>query len=241
MKKNFLFFGKMAFFTLSLCASFASCSSDDNDAEVTDGSHAPAEVIAVDLGLPSGTKWANVNLGASTPESFGDYFAWGEIVGYSYDPLVEHDFSWDNYEWGNPETSSLKKYNFDSNYGVKDEFTTLILEDDAANVIWGGNWRIPTADELNELRTQCTWNWTKHGSINGYEVTGTNGKSIFIPAAGERSGKENRFQNTGGRIWSSSLASDDPKHAQFFLYYGGERMINTGDRKNGFPIRPVTK
>ncbi len=244
MKKKFLFFEGTAFLALSLCVSLSACGSDDDDApEVKDGSYAPAGVVAVDLGLPSGTKWANVNLGASKPEDTGDYFAWGEIVGYSLESSGEH-FAWSNYQWGNGDESSLTKYGFENKYGkfgVEDNLTILSLEDDAAHVIWGGNWHIPTSDDIKELVEKCTWTWVKHGDTNGYEIKGANGKSIFIPAAGERSGNEHRFLNTGGRIWTSTLASDDPRHAQYLLFYGGEHSLKDFNRYYGLTIRPVTK
>ena len=116
----------------------------------------------IDLGLPSGLLWANQNIGAEKPEDYGDYFAWGEV-----EPLDE------NYKWRE-----------DSKYGDRCSEVGFELIDDAARQIWGGNWRVPLPEEIEELIAECEWTWTVLNNVNGYEVKGPNGNSIFLPAAG---------------------------------------------------------
>ena len=127
----------------------------------------------VDLGLPSGLKWATCNVGAEKPEDFGDYFAWGETT-----PKKQYD--WRTYKYCKGTDRTLTKYS-DCNNGFIDK-TVLDSESDAATVNWGGLWRMPTDVELTELREQCTWTWTIQNGVNGYNVTGPNGNSIFLPA-----------------------------------------------------------
>ena len=116
----------------------------------------------IDLGLPSGLLWANQNIGAEKPEEYGDYFAWGEV-----EPLDE------NYKWRE-----------DSKYGDRCSEVGFELIDDAARQIWGGDWRVPLPEEIEELIAECEWTWTSINNVNGYKVKGPNGNSIFLPAAG---------------------------------------------------------
>ena len=161
---------------------------------------------AVDLGLPSGLKWASFNLGASSPEEYGDYFAWGETA-------PKDNYSWENYEWWNGNWDTLTKYNTNDTFGTVDNKMLLDPDDDAAHVKLGGNWRMPIDAEWTELRENCTWtlvtNYNGTG-INGRLVTSnTNGNSIFLPAAGLGSGPYFVLASSGGYYWSSSLASGD--------------------------------
>ena len=132
---------------------------------------------AIDLGLPSGTKWANMNVAASTPEEYGGYYAWGETE-------EKDNYSWSTYKWCRGSYDTQTKYCTDSSYGTVDNKTVLDPEDDVAHVKWGGTWRMPTLDEQKELLNKCTWNWTTQNGVNGYKGTGPNGNSIFLPAAG---------------------------------------------------------
>ena len=121
----------------------------------------------VDLGLPSGTLWATCNVGASAPEEYGDYFAWGEIT-------PKNIYDWSTYKWCNGSENSITKYCTNSEYGYngfRDGKKQLDLEDDAAYVYWGSHWRIPTEDQLDELIDECTWTWTTQNGINGRMVT----------------------------------------------------------------------
>ncbi len=117
----------------------------------------------IDLGLPSGLLWANQNIGASKPEEFGDYFAWG----------MTEPVKLDNYKWRD-----------DNKYGDECAEVGFELVDDAARQVWGGGWRVPLPEEIEELIAECEWTWTSINNVNGYKVKGPNGDSIFLPAAG---------------------------------------------------------
>lgn len=149
---------------------------------------APEDVQAVDLGLPSGIRWASCNIGATTPEGYGYYFAWGETDS-------KKDYSWATYKYANVGEFyhyKFTKYCTDASSGDNgfiDNKTVLEPEDDAATANWGDVWRMPTDAEWTELREQCTWTWTAQNGMNGYQVASkTNGNSIFLPAAGFRDG-----------------------------------------------------
>ena len=119
-------------------------------------------------------------MGATTPEEYGDYFAWGETE-------PKDEYSWSTYKYCNGSSTTMTKYCTGSEYGTVDNKTVLELEDDAANINWGGNWRMPTKTEQDELRdtNNCTWEWITQNGVNGYKVTSkVNGNSIFLPAAG---------------------------------------------------------
>ena len=128
---------------------------------------APADVQAVDLGLPSGIKWASCNVGAEKPEDYGNYYAWGEV-------LPKKDYPWATYKHAYGNGNKLTKYCNNASYGdngFTDNKTTLDPEDDAAHVNWGDSWRMPTGAEWIELRYNCTWTWTTQNGINGYQIT----------------------------------------------------------------------
>ena len=161
----------------------------------------PTENIAVDLGLPSGTLWADRNVGADSPEDYGDYFAWGET-----EPKSTYD--WSSYKWCNGNDRELTKYCTKSSYGYNgftDDKATLEMSDDAAYINMGSKWRMPTGSEFEELIDNCTWTWTTRDSVNGYKVVGTNGNSIFFPAAGYYFNRELCDVCTDGYYWSGSL------------------------------------
>ena len=188
----------------------------------------------VDLGLPSGLKWATCNVGASSPEFYGSYFAWGETSPKS-------DYDWSTYKHCNGSSSKLTKYNVSSSSGTVDNITTLELEDDAAHVNWGGAWRMPTYNDWNELKNNCYWRWTTLNGIKGYKVTSeSNGNSIFLPAAGFRTGADVFPAGSGdGRYWSSSLYSSSPYRA-YYLYFGFSWCeLAFDNRFFGYPVRAV--
>ncbi|MBR5175194.1 MAG: Ig-like domain-containing protein [Bacteroidales bacterium] len=204
---------------------------------------------AIDLGLPSGLKWASFNLGASKPEEYGDYYAWGETEPYysSQDPLTwkegkEAGYSWASYRWCMGAYNTLTKYCSKSEYGYNgftDNKTVLDLEDDAAYVNLGGSWRMPTDAEWTELRENCPWTWTTQNGVRGRLVTGSNGNSIFLPAAGYWS--DAYLYNVGSRgdYWSSSLNSDSPNYAWYVGFKSGSVYRDYYTRCNGFSVRPV--
>lgn len=153
----------------------------------------------VDLDLPSGTLWATCNVGASKPEEYGYYFAWGENSPKS-------KYNWETYKWSQGTAYTMTKYCTLSSYGKVDNKKTLEPIDDAASVNWGGNWRMPTKKELDELCLKCKWEWTTFNGVNGYKVTSkTNGNSIFLPAAGYRNNSSLSANGSYGFYWSSSL------------------------------------
>ena len=212
---------------------------------------------AVDLGLPSGLKWASFNLGASSPEEYGDYFAWGETEPYysNLDPLTWKDgksggYSWSSYKWCIGDYKNLTKYCYDSYYGFNgftDTKTVLDLEDDAASVILGSGWRMPTDAEWTELRNNCTWTWTTQNGIAGRRVTARNGNSIFLPAAGYRSGTNLYDAGYDGEYWSSTLYTDaplseeTPPYAWTVVFVSGNVVRLNGSRQLGESIRPVSE
>ena len=159
----------------------------------------------VDLGLPSGVKWATFNVGATKPEEYGDYFAWGET-----EPKELYDWS-----------------------------TYSEAEEDVATTKWGGEWRIPTQAEQDELRTECSWTWMTENDVNGYKVVGPNGNSIFLPAAGYCSGSS--LYNVGhkGFYWASSLYTGNTSYAYYLSFTYNDVSRYSNDRCYGQSIRPV--
>ena len=190
----------------------------------------------IDLGLPSGTKWATCNVGATTPEEYGDYFAWGETS-------PKTNYTWSTYKYGNGYSSTITKYCVNSSYGTVDNKTTLELADDAAHVNWGGAWRMPTKAEHDELRKSslCTWTWTAQNGVNGYKVTSKkNGNSIFLPAAGYLNYSNLYDAGDYGCYWLCSLNTDSNNGA-YDLFFNSFRVEINGysDRYYGLPVRAV--
>ena len=179
----------------------------------------------VDLGLS--VKWATFNVGASKPEDYGDYFAWGET-----EPKEVYD--WSTYKWCDSTENNMTKYN------ATDGLKTLLPEDDAAHVNWGGEWRMPSEAELTELREYCTWQWTTQNGTAGYIVTGPNGNSIFLPAVGYFNNSSCILADERGYYLSNSLSRDNPRKANmlyFTLDNVSKRSIHY--RYCGQSIRPV--
>ncbi len=187
----------------------------------------------VDLGLPSGLKWATCNVGAESPEDYGDYFAWGEVEPKEY-------YYWSTYKYGT-DYNQLTKYCNNSSYG-KDGFTdnktVLDPEDDAAHVNWGGAWRMPTTEEQQELINNCTWTWTTQNGVNGYKVTGPNGNSIFLPAAGCMHEGILDVDGSDGIYMSGSLYIDSPD-LNYGVFFSGGVHLGRGGRNYGRSVRPV--
>lgn len=196
----------------------------------------------IDLGLPSGTLWATCNIGASKPEDYGDYFAWGETQPKS-------NYDWSTYKWCNGSESTMTKYCTDSNYGTVDNRTELERADDAATVRWGAGWQMPSHDQFEELinNSYTITTWTNLNDVDGgVKITSrSNGKSIFLIAAGYRN---DGLQHAGfdGRYWSRSLSEFD-SYGEVLSF--GENLDGTvgiaayydADRDEGLPIRPVRR
>ena len=170
-------------------------------AEAPQGNNTPK---AVDLGLS--VRWASFNLGATAPEQYGDYYAWGETS-------TKKNYDWSTYKWGNGSKNKLTKYN------QRDKKTVLEPEDDVVHVKFGGLWRMPTDEELEELRDKCTWTATTQKGVSGYKVTGPNGNSIFLPAAGYKSGAYPLNDGYWGYYWSSTLTDYDWDFASQMYFY----------------------
>jgi hypothetical protein len=199
--------------------------------------------LYVDMGAAG--KWAKCNIGASNPQDYGDYFAWGETTGYNEGKTA---FYWSNYAWGTSETT-LTKYCSQSNNGMDgftDALTTLLPEDDAAFAALGGKFRMPTEAEWTALRdnTKYDWTWT-----DNYEGTGIRGrtvtsksddsKSIFLPAAGNRAGTNLNSANNIGYYWSSSLNAGYPPYVEVLIFNSLAPNINDSYRRYGHSVRPV--
>lgn len=195
----------------------------------------------VDLGLPSGLLWATCNVGASNPEEYGDYFAWGETMGYNSGKTI---FDWSTYKYCNGSSSTMTKYCNKSSYGnngFTDTKTELDLADDAARANWGGNWRMPTHAEQEELVNNCTSTWTTVNGVAGRLFTSkTNGKTLFLPAAGVRGDASLGNAGSHGYYRSSSLSSVYQYNA-YILHFGSSNVISaiTYYRCSGLPVRAV--
>lgn len=182
---------------------------------------------AVDLGLS--VLWATCNIGATNPEDYGLCFAWGETE-------PKENYSWSTYKWCmNGNENQLTKYCIDGWDGYNDNKTVLDPDDDAATVNWGGNWRMPTKAEQEELRKNCTWEWTTLNGVYGSKVTskkkGYTDKWIFLPAEGEYSG-----------VYWSSLCLDVEAYGLFFDNDNWLAVdVTTFYRCYGLAVRPVRK
>ena len=186
----------------------------------------------IDLELPSGTLWATCNLGAANPEEYGGYYAWGETEEKS-------EYSWDTYKWCNGSSNTITKYCSESIYGTVDSKAILEADDDVAGTMWGDNWRVPTANELQELFENCIWSYGNLNGTDGYWVTSKyNGKSIFLPAAGCRQGKEIRYCGIFGYYWSATSCNGGIR-AYSTRFYNNHTGRDEYERFYGFTVRPV--
>ena len=165
----------------------------------------------VDLGLS--VKWATCNVGANKPEEYGNYYAWGETITKS------------SYTSDNSKTYGKTMNDISGNSSY-----------DAARANWGGNWRMPTKTEMQELKDRCTWTWTIQNGVKGYKVKGPNGNSIFLPAAGYRSGAS--LNNADyGNYWSSTPSSNS--YADYLFFNSSSRYVYYDCRYSGLTVRPV--
>ncbi len=192
----------------------------------------------VDLGLPSGTLWATMNIGANSPEEYGDYFAWGETT-------PKDVYKWDNYQWSNgTRFNKLIKYCTNSSYGYNgfvDGKTELEPEDDAATANWGAQWCMPSEEQLDELIAHCNWQWTTKNGVNGNLATSKhNGATLFLPAAGYHFGDYLYSPGNYGYYWSRMVNASKSYQAYYLWFHlEGNLERNYGDRDSGFSVRAV--
>lgn len=214
---------------------------EDLKGSIGGGGTTPSPVDYVDLGLPSGLKWAKCNLGAPKPSEPGDHYAWGET-----DPKAE--YTWATYKWmqaGQSEAKYITKYTiadgetggiwYDSSGAfIGDNKTALVAADDAATAKLGSPWRMPTIDEFQELIDKCTWTWTTQDGVNGYQVDGPNGNAIFLPAGYLVIGSYR-----AGYYWSSSLSTTESDCAYSLDLNSDRYFIARTYRYFGCTVRPV--
>ena len=221
----------------------------------------------VDLGLSSGLKWATCNVGASAPEEYGDYFAWGETVpyyqeGYSQENYCTHwiggktGYNWESYKWCNGSENTLTKYCNKSEFGYNgftDAKTTLDAYDDAASYNWGGRWRMPTRDEFAELvatknnTDDYTWTWcdgdaTKYAGtdVAGWQIVRkSTGATLFLPIAGHRDSENLYAAGFNGHYWSSSLDTNTPSNAYNLQLSSNKAGCTESNHFNGHSVRAV--
>ena len=239
MKRYVLFF---AFLWMGFIGASAQSNkydlNEDGDVNITDvillvnyilgqnnGSQATGE--AIDLGLPSGTLWASCNVGASKPEEYGGYYAWGETE-------EKETYTWENYIHCDDGT-------YETCHDLGSDISGT--EYDVAHVKWGGNWCMPTLDDIKELLDNCTSEWTTLNGVNGHKFTGPNGNSIFLPAAGSRwRGGLSRAGEDGG-YWSSTQNPDYSYLALGlgFMFRSGSATWGNNSRDYGQSVRPVVR
>ena len=193
----------------------------------------------VDLGLPSGTKWATMNVGASKASDAGLYFQWGDTVGYTADQVGKGEgqkkfaSDWSDYKWG--VYPNFTKYTTTG--------ATLDLEDDAAHVHMGGSWHMPTPTQIRELinTANTTSTWTTQDGVNGrlYTSKKDSSKSIFFPAAGRAGDGSVQYSGGRGLVWSSMLDADDVDYGQGFNFGSGGVGLYSGRRYYGLSVRGV--
>ena len=192
----------------------------------------------VDLGLPSGTLWATCNVGASRPEDYGNYIAWGEMS-------TKSTYLWDTYKWCEGSQYTMTKYCTKSGYGnngFTDNKTELDPEDDAAYVNWGPDWRMPSREQFEELinSSYTTTEWTTQNGVNGRLITSkSNGNSIFLPAAGYRSGSALLNAGSHGRYWSRTLYEYYSYDVHYLYFDSSEIEASYASRFIGRSVRPV--
>lgn len=191
----------------------------------------------VDLGLPSGLLWATCNVGASSPEEYGDYFAWGETT-------PKKKYEWENYRHCNGDYNKRTKYCNDAELGENgftDDLTELESCDDAATVNWGSNWRMPTKSEMEELKNNCSIAWTTRNGVNGLIVTGTNGHSIFLPAAGYCNAERIIDAGSDGNYWTCSLEVGHKgfRYPWYLYFVSSNNRLQHYSPCHGRSVRPV--
>ena len=223
----------------------ASCDKDDNTTSNTTttttgggSAHSTTSGQWVNLGLPSGLLWYSVNIGATSPGDYGDYYAWGETQTksvYSWDTYTYVDYDSEN------DTFTLYKYNTSSSYGTVDNKTTLESSDDVATQVLGNGARIPTIAEWQELLDNTIAVWTTVNGVAGRKYIASNGNSLFLPAAGYRIDSEFNDEGPCGYYWSVKLDEDNPLYAWSMSFISYDQYLDTrgGIRLVGYSVRAV--
>ena len=191
----------------------------------------------IDLGLPSGTKWACCNVGAETPEAFGNYYSWGETE-------EKNSYSPKSYQYcTGVDTDGDGWYDEDVQYleSEQDFGDTISGTHDVAHVKWGESWQIPTLQQFRELLDNCSSEWTSVNDVEGRRFTGPNGASIFLPAAGNRNGASRVQVGSSGNYWSSTWGTSDTSRASELTFDSGYKNTHTAYRYNGRSVRPIGK
>ena len=174
----------------------------------------------VDLGLPSGTKWATHNIGATTPEGYGEYYQWGMTT-----PPADGNYSEENC----------------ATHGIEMPDISGDPQYDAARANWGSTWRMPTREEMQELEKYCEWEWTQVNGKYGSKVIGPNGNSIFFPAAGYRDGSSLDDPGYDGYYWISTPYSVYVNNAYYLHFDGAGKNVGGSRRYYGLTVRPVSE
>ena len=221
---------------LMTVVAFAGCNKPEEEPEEEPNNNEESfNPTYVDLGLPSGTLWASCNVGAETPEGYGDYFAWGETE-------TKTTYGWSTYKYANGGSDQLTKYcdTASSGYnGFTDNLTVLLPEDDAATANWGSGWCMPIKEQWEELYQNTTHTWTTQNGVNGRLFTASNGNSLFLPATGFRWGADLTLVDSYGYYWSSSLNTDNPNTASDIGITPDGFNMNITYRFSGLTVRPV--
>ncbi|MBQ9416978.1 MAG: hypothetical protein IJU19_00145 [Bacteroidales bacterium] len=223
-----------------LTAGMVACEEEEvsgNSSNSSSGGGSDAPAGFVDLGLPSGLLWATCNVGATTPEGYGDYYAWGETS-------TKTTYNWTTYRYGTVDASgeldALTKYSLYGMHQLNDGRTTLESEDDAATAVLGGGARTPTKTEWEELLENTTNEWATVNDVNGWKFSAANGNNIFLPAAGKYYGSTLENAGTFGYYWSSTLDTTSTSYARLYGFSeNGHGMGSIYNRYYGFTVRAV--
>ena len=201
-------------------------SSDENPADPTANLSCPDErhPHLIDLGLPSGTRWSCCNVGATTPEDYGGYYAWGETVAKLY-------YDWDSYSYYDVVTEQCADIGND----------IASTDYDVATAKWDNLWRMPSAEMFQELIDNCTWTWISQNDADGYLVTSSNGGAIFLPAAGGRVYEDIVLDGIEGDYWASTLYPEMENSASCVMFRSSFYVLQSAQFFIGFSVRPVSK
>ena len=233
MKKFFLTQASAALMLLIIATT--GCKKNVNPNDPNNGNESNDNLEYVDLGLPSGTLWANCNIGATVPEGYGNYYSWAEIE-------KKELYKWDTYKYCNESGNQLTKYCNDpefGNEGFSDNLTILESGDDVAIALLGNEWCMPTKEQWDELLQNTTYSWTTQNDVNGYLFTATNGNTMFLPASDRIRDDEVLDLGNQGYYWSNMLDNENPRKANNLVFSSEDIKTSSSFRHLGIPVRPV--